>query len=499
MARAKSNSGNSKSTRHRGNRRGTRAASKNIRATIDAEAPEIDFSTKMQDAMRTYGTYTVEHRAIPDIHDGLKPVHRRVLWAAYKMGFKASGATYKTARLVGETMGKFHPHGDAAITDTISNMIEGTPCPLLHGQGNFGSHTNMAPAAAPRYTECKLNVTSEKYLLDPYYIKVIPMVATYDGSEKEPAYLPALLPFVLATGAQGIAVGVSTQLPAYSLNTLRDVCLAMLKGEKSTVKLSKMLKFASPYGGHVYSDAKAQHYTFTNTASSISWSCDYNINGAQMTITGIHPEWNFDNRWAKIKDMEEVASADDLSKEGIKLVVTLRKKDADDDAIWQKLENMMTGDISYRCNIIMRKVDETQEFPEVESTFAAMSPFEILQDWLKWRLRLEQLALREEMKELRANLLRERLLLLACQSLDVIFSLLKRRNIDKVAELAKKLKITQEDAKFIWGIAVGRLDRLSETEQKKRIKDLQVRAKQIKSDFANPKRPVLAQLSKMEL
>lgn len=477
----------------------------------DIKVPVVSFSDKLHAAMYEYGVYTVENRAIPELHDGLKPVHRRILWAAYKLGFKSSGTTYKTARLSGDVIGKFHPHGQAAVDGTINGMIEGTPCPLLHGQGNFGSYSKMMPAAAARYTELKLNTISEKYLLDPYYLKVVPYVSNYDGQEIEPAFLPAKLPFVLALGAEGIAVSVTTQIPAYTLDSLRNVVVAMMKGEENTKKLAKMLQFASFYGGTVLGNEKEQHEVFKSSASKLQWVCDYNIvDDSVLTITGLHPAWNYDSVWQKIKEMPEVASANDLSSglgakskhnrsaDNIRLEVKV-KKNADVDKVFDKLEKMLTGSISYKCNVMSRSVDTSEEMPDITSKFYSKSPYEILRMWIKWRLHLEKLALRQEMVELKLELIKERLLLLACQSLDVIFALLKQKNIDKVAQLSKKLNITIDDAKYIWSIAVGRLDRLNEQTQLDKIKQLRKHAEEIRAAFDNPKKPVLADLQNMQL
>lgn len=470
-------------------------------ADIDTNVPEVPLKEILHTSMREYGVYTVENRAIPDIHDGLKPVHRRILWSAYKMKSTASGHTIKTARLSGDVIGKYHPHGSSAVEDAIAKMIEGAFCPLLHGEGNFGSYTAMMPAAAARYTECKVNDTAEKYLLSPYYMKVIPTVPNYDGSEQEPVYLPAQLPLVLATGASGMAVGVTTNIPAFTLPSLRNIVVAMLKGEKNTRKLVKLLEFATPYGGEVISDDDEIHDMFTNAGpTKIVWTCDYSFTGDdQLDIHGISPEWNYDTKWPKFKNHPDIASADDISsKTGIHLQVKL-KRNADVDTVFDKLEDWCTDNSTYRCNVVQRRVSNAHDLPEVATQFHSLAPYEILQWWIKWRLGLEKDALKAEMQELRSALLREKLLLLACRSLDVIFALLKRKGIDKIKLLAKQLDISEEDAKWIWSIAVGRLDRLSESAQLEAIRKLRHRAKEIKRDYANPKRPVLKQLQTMQL
>lgn len=462
----------------------------------DTSIPVIAFRQLLENCMEEYGKYVVENRAIPCIHDGMKPVHRRVLWGAYAMGAKSSGKTIKTARVVGEVMGKYHPHGDAAISDTISGMIEGTACPLLHAQGNFGSYTKTAPAAAMRYTECKLSQFTEQYLLDPYYLNVTPMVPNYDSSEQEPVTLPAMLPMALLTNAYGIALATTTNIPSYSIESLKKVVLAMLKGKDDPKAFSKMLELASGYGGYPTSSEKEKYYLFTKTgARQINWKNEYSIISEDtMEITGMHPEWNFDTKMAAISKFDFVQSANDItSQDGIRIRITVKKNTSDSD--WEKLKRMMEGTITYRCNVIRRKYINEDGFPEVLGKFESTNPYAIIKSWLKWRLNLEQRALKFEMNALKDRMARENLLLLACQQRDVIFKILKLKKVDKVALLAKELDITLEDSKYIWGIAVGRLDTLSEEEQNRKLADLKARGKQIRIDFANPAVPVYQKLS----
>lgn len=473
--------------------------SKQLRKEIDAEIGMVHFKDKLENAMRTYGHYVVEQRAIPDDRDGLKPVHRRILWAAFKLGAFFNGQTFKSARVAGDVVGKYHPHGDAAVYETMVKMVQGSYFPTLHGQGNFGSYS--MGAAAPRYTEVKMKKETEALLFDPYYLKVTPTVPTYDGRETEPVILPAQLPLVLATGGSGVAVGVTTKIPAFTVQSLRKITMAMLEGETNTKKLSQMVEMSSPYGGKMISNGKEVHQMFTSTEPvTLVWTCDYRIfNDEKMIITGMHPEWSFASKMDRIKEDPDVAEAANYtSKDGLQIVIKI-KRGSDPDKVFDRLMKLCVGNITYRCNVTKRRLDKSGDVPEVKTSFESTSPYVIIQRWLKWRLHLEQLALRQEMLELRQQTLREKLLLLACQSLDVIFSLLKKRGIDKNAELSKKLKISIEDAKTIWAIAVGRLDRLSEEEQKKKLKVLRDRAVQIKKDFANPKRPVLAGLKAMQL
>ena len=176
-----------------------------------------------------YGVAVNEDRSVPCNIDGLKPVARRVLWAAYSMGSRANGKPVKSARIVGEAMGKYHPHGDKAIYDTMVGMVNAT-VGSMYGQGNWGTLSDPTPAAM-RYTESKLNKYSESVFFDNFYLPAIDYVPNYDGMNKEPLVLPALLPNLLLNGTFGIGVGVSTSIPSYTLKSLMKVIKKALKGE----------------------------------------------------------------------------------------------------------------------------------------------------------------------------------------------------------------------------------------------------------------------------
>ncbi|HNO08622.1 MAG TPA: DNA gyrase subunit A, partial [Methanoregulaceae archaeon] len=171
-----------------------------------------------------YAMSVIIGRAIPDVRDGLKPVHRRSLYAMWEMGNTSDKPTKKSARVVGEVMGKFHPHGDASIYDTIVKMAQPFSYRhmLVHGQGNFGSIDGDS-AAASRYTEVRLTPYAET-LLEDIEKETVPFVPNYDESLKEPVVLPAKLPNLLVNGSDGIAVGLATKMPPHNL---REVCGAV--------------------------------------------------------------------------------------------------------------------------------------------------------------------------------------------------------------------------------------------------------------------------------
>lgn len=204
-----------------------------------SELGNRDFPVNIEDIMHTaYLQYSLSvnvGRAIPDVRDGLKPVNRRILYAMRQLGLSKSHATVKCARVVGEVMGKYHPHGDAAIYDALVRLAQDFSMrnPLVEGQGNFGN-IDGDPAAASRYTECRMERLAEEMLSD-IEKETVDMVPNFDESETEPAVLPASFPQLLVNGSTGIGVGMATNIPPHNLGEVIDATVCLLENPKATV------------------------------------------------------------------------------------------------------------------------------------------------------------------------------------------------------------------------------------------------------------------------
>jgi DNA gyrase subunit A len=204
------------------------------------QIPEIRYPVNIEDEMRKsyldYAMSVIIGRALPDVRDGLKPVHRRILYGMYEQG-NTSGKPYKkSARIVGDVMGKYHPHGDSAIYDTAVRMAQDFSMRyrLVDGQGNFGSLDGDNPAAM-RYTEVRLTRLAEEMMRDDIDKETIDWVPNYDGSLSEPSVLPAKFPNLLVNGSSGIAVGMATNIPPHNLGEVIDACLMMIDNPAVTV------------------------------------------------------------------------------------------------------------------------------------------------------------------------------------------------------------------------------------------------------------------------
>src|SRR5471030_297849 len=199
------------------------------------ETLPISLEEEMRRSYLDYAMSVIVGRALPDVRDGLKPVHRRVLYAMNVLGNDWNKAYKKSARVVGDVIGKYHPHGDTAVYDTIVRMAQpfSLRYMLVDGQGNFGS-VDGDSAAAMRYTEIRMAKIGHELLAD-IDKETVDFVPNYDGSESEPLVLPARIPNLLINGSAGIAVGMATNIPPHNLREIVDACMHLLNNPDSTI------------------------------------------------------------------------------------------------------------------------------------------------------------------------------------------------------------------------------------------------------------------------
>lgn len=225
------------------------------------ESPNVTMRGIVPEMERSYLEYAMSvivSRALPDVRDGLKPVHRRILWAMWDMGLRSSAKFRKSATVVGEVLGKFHPHGDVAVYDSMVRMAQNFSMryPLVQGQGNFGS-IDGDNAAAMRYTEARMTALAEELLFD-IEKETVPWVDNYDATRKEPAVLPGKLPNLLLNGTLGIAVGMATNIPPHNLGEVLDATIHLI--DNPTASVEDLMQFIQgpdfPTGGVIYGRAE---------------------------------------------------------------------------------------------------------------------------------------------------------------------------------------------------------------------------------------------------
>ena len=297
-----------------------------------------DIAGEMRSYYIDYAMSVIVGRALPDVRDGLKPVHRRVLYSMNEMGLKYNKPYKKSARVVGDVLGKYHPHGDTAVYDTLVRMAQDFSIrkPLVDGQGNFGS-VDGDSAAAMRYTECRLAHISEEMLadLDKDTVKMIP---NYDGSLEEPSVLPAKLPALLVNGSAGIAVGMATNIPTHNLGEVCDGIIAYIKNPDITTKeMMKIIKGPDFPTGATIRGTKGIYEYFETGHGSVKVQAQTEIeerkNGRQaIIVTEIPYQVNKTSlietivglvRDKKVTDIADIR--DESDRRGMRLVIEIKR------------------------------------------------------------------------------------------------------------------------------------------------------------------------------
>ena len=293
---------------------------------------------EMSSSYLSYAMSVIVSRALPDVRDGLKPVHRRIIYAMYKGGFDWTKQFRKSARIVGDVIGKYHPHGDQAVYDALVRMVQefSMSLPLIDGQGNFGS-IDGDPPAAMRYTETKLAKISE-FLIDDIEKETVNFKSNYDETEKEPVVLPAQYPNLLVNGAGGIAVGMATSIPPHNLGEVIDGTLALINNKD--IKIQELMKYIPgpdfPTGGTIIGKNIIKE-GYKNGRGSFKIRGDINIeqrsNGKErIVITSIPYQVNKSSlnerivelvRDKKIEGISDIR--DESNREGIRVAIDLRR------------------------------------------------------------------------------------------------------------------------------------------------------------------------------
>lgn len=431
--------------------------------------------------IKLYGEEVLKERAIPDFRDGLKPVHRRILWTLYGMGLKFSGGTKKCARIVGECLGRYHPHGDASVYDALVGMTDSSSSvPLVHGQGNFGGIESGA--AAFRYTEAKLTLFAEKYLLDPDYLAVTPMVPNYDDTEKEPCFLPSKLPGLFLFGTEGIAVGCSNLVPTFSKNSVVSLVKKALLGEKITGELlAKTLKFQFTYGGSCVSSKKEVKDYFNTGFAKLEFACDLDDGKENhIIVSSMAPRIKPSKLEAALVKIKDIYSVDLIKsrKENSWFDITL-KKSADKEDVLEKIYKLTTTSLNLQTYVTVRHDDG-------EVSFKRTNLVEVLKDWIDWRLDFEKKVIGRLLGLEEVQIQKYVWLIWACDNLKLIMQALESKNPD--AYLIKKGGLSKEGANFILSQQVRRLARLELAGLKQKKKEHEKKRVSLERDLKSKKR-----------
>jgi len=423
----------------------------------------------------TYGQYTLHQRAVPDFRDGLKPVQRRILWSAYKMGLHYSGPVKKSARIVGECVGKYHPHGDGAVYQALVNM---TKCnePMMYGEeSNFGDYEDGA--AALRYTETKLTKYSDYYLLDPDYIAVTPMIPNYDGEYKEPVYLPSKVPNLLVNGSEGIATGCSLLVPSFSLESVKKLIKrAVENGCKATPKMClKTLKFSFPYGGVVDSPKKIVYSYMKTGFKGLKFRPEYRIEDDRVIIESIAPRFPVSNKLEKLANMNGVKTVEDRRESGkIRFDVVFNRgflRGKKREQLINRIKSVLETSLPCQTYVTTRHDDESV-------SFSSASIPELVNNWLQWRIEFEKTVLERliSVEEGKKNV--QEWTLFAIEHKKEILKSLESDNPKKY--MTEHFKLSEDCASFIMDLKVRNLARMESRGVKEKIKSHKKKIKELR-------------------
>ncbi len=432
---------------------------------IRNEPTLLNIEDDMRQSYLDYAMSVNIGRALPDIRDGLKPVHRRILYAMFSAGLLANRRYAKSARVVGEVLGKFHPHGDTAVYDALARMAQtfSMRYPLIDGQGNFGS-VDGDPPAAMRYTECRLTRLAERLLAD-IDSETVDFVDNFDGSQQEPEVLPAQIPNLLMNGSDGIAVGMATNMPPHNLGEVCDALLALV--ENPDLPLEKILDIIPgpdfPTGGQILGrQAIRQAYLSgrgtivmralaavetdkrTSKSSIIVRAIPYQVNKARL-IERIAELVN-DKRIEGITDIR-----DESSRDGMRVVIELRR-DAEPKVVLNQLYKLSQMQVGF--GMIMLAIHEGRP--------REMSLRDLLLEFLHHRQRVIVRRSQYELKQAEARLHVLEGLLIALNNLDAVIKLIRASADAEAARsgLMSQFGLTQIQAQAILDLTLRRLTSL---------------------------------------
>jgi len=411
----------------------------------------------------SYSMSVIIGRAIPDVRDGLKPVQRRIIYSMYELGLAHSKSSKKAARIVGEVMGKYHPHGDASIYDALVRMAQpwAMRYPIVEGQGNFGS-IDRDPPAAMRYTEAKLQRIADE-MIEDIDKQTVRMLDNFDGSLQEPEVLPAKLPNLLLNGASGIAVGMATNIPTHNLNNVVDAIITYVKNpDVSIEQLIDIIEGPDfPTGGIIIGKSGIREMYITGKGSFtvrgrveikherkrksiIINEIPYNVNKAELI-----------GQIAKFLEEEEIPVKDlrdESDKDGLRIVIEL-PEDLNEEVILNNLYQKTNLQVRFNANFLVIDGDKQPRLMNLK---------QLIEAYVKHRFdvvrKRTQYAYQQDSK--RAHILEG--LIKASRAIDTVVNIVRSAKdaAEAAAQLMDILTMSEEQAKAVLDMRLGRLTSL---------------------------------------
>lgn len=429
----------------------------------------VTLKDALEERYLAYALSTIMHRALPDVRDGLKPVHRRILFAMRELGLDPDGGYRKCAKIVGETMGNFHPHGNQAIYDALARLAQdfAVRYPLVDGQGNFGNIDGDNPAA-DRYTEARLTVVAAE-LLDGIDEDTVEFRPNYDGREQEPSVLPAAFPNLLANGSAGIAVGMATNIPPHNVDELCQALLHLIKHPNATVeKLVEMIPGPDFPTGGVLVEPRDQILEAYKTGRGgfrlrAKWEKEETSRGGyQIIVTEIPYQVQKAKLIEKIaellteKKLPLLGDVRDESAEEIRLILEPKSRTIDPVLLMESLFRLTELEIRFGLNM---NVLSAGQIPNV------LSIRDVLRQWLEHRIDVLVRRSNFRLKKIEHRLEVLDGYLIAYLNIDEVIRIVRFED-DPKKTLMAKFSLSEVQADAILNLRLKSLSRLEEVEIK---------------------------------
>jgi topoisomerase-4 subunit A len=429
----------------------------------------VNLRNALKERYLAYALSTIMHRALPDVRDGLKPVHRRLLYAMRILKLDPDAGFKKCARIVGDVMGKFHPHGDQAIYDAMVRLAQSFAqrYPLVDGQGNFGN-IDGDNAAAMRYTEARLTAIAAS-LLEGIDEDAVDFRDTYDGTEKEPVVLPANFPNLLANGSSGIAVGMATSIPPHNVGELLSAALYLIEHPDAPVE--KLVEFVPgpdfPTGGVLVEEPASILEAYRTGRGGFRlrsrWDReDTGRGGYQIVITEIPYQVQKSRLVEKIAELIEtkklplLGDVQDQSAEDIRLVLEPKTRNVDPLVLMEQMFRLTELEVRFPLNMNVLKGGQTP---------AVLGLGQVLNEWLKHRKEVLQRRSRNRLKDIDHRLEVLEGYLIAYLNLDEVIRIIREEDEPK-AELMRRFGLSDVQAEAILNMRLRSLRKLEEIEIK---------------------------------
>lgn len=449
---------------------------------ISGEIINKPFSDLLSEKYLSYALSTIMSRSLPDVRDGLKPVHRRILYAMLQLKLDPKSGFKKCARVVGDVVGKYHPHGDVAVYDTLARLAQNFTLryPLIHGQGNFGSIDGDNPAAM-RYTESKLTEIAQ-FLLKDIDKETVDFKSTYDGLESEPLVLPASFPNLLANGAEGIAVGMATSIPPHNIEELCTSLLKLIKNRDIKIEdlITDIIGPDFPTGGILFENNETILSAYKSGRGSLriraKWEKEMlKFDAYQIAITEIPYQIQKSKLIEKIAELYKdkklalLGNVRDESAEDIRIILEPKNRFVDPEMLMESMFKLT--DLETRFNLNMNALDK-DSIPRI------MNLKEVLLAFLDHREEVVLNRTKYELSQVNHRIEVLEGLLIAYLNLDEIINIIREED-DPKSIFINKFKLTDIQAESILNIRLRSLRKLEEIEIKKEYDSLLSRKKDL--------------------